>query len=121
VILELKPEHQQVLERAAQSGMSPEDVLDQAFAVIHEQYRNDDWLLADKKAIAAQIEEGFAQSEGESLWMPSKRYRCSKTVGQRGELPEKCPPSSSLRRGRSTTLTKSVAISRRTVWMRQIV
>jgi predicted transcriptional regulator len=63
VILELKPEQQRVLDRAALSGMSPEDVLDQAFAVIHEQYRNDDWLLADKEAIAAQIEEGFAQSE----------------------------------------------------------
>lgn len=63
MIPELKPEHQQVLDRAAQTGMSPEDVLDQAFAMIHEQYRNDDWLLADKKAIVAQIEEGFAQSE----------------------------------------------------------
>jgi predicted transcriptional regulator len=63
VILELKPEQQQVLERAAQSGMSPEDVLDQAFAVIHEQFRSDDWLMADKESIAAQIEEGFAQSE----------------------------------------------------------
>lgn len=63
MILELKPEQQRVLDRAALSGMSPEDVLDQAFAVIHEQYRNDDWLLADKEAIAAQIEEGFAQSE----------------------------------------------------------
>ena len=38
MILELKPEQQKVLDRAAQSGMSPEDVLDQAFAVIHEQY-----------------------------------------------------------------------------------
>ena len=63
MILEIKPEQQKVLERAAQSGMSPEDVLDQAFAVIHEQYRNDDWLVADKEPIAAQIEEGFAQSE----------------------------------------------------------
>jgi predicted transcriptional regulator len=63
MILELKPEQQRVLDRAARSGMSPEDVLDQAFAVIHEQYRNEDWLLADKDSIAAQIEEGFAQSE----------------------------------------------------------
>jgi predicted transcriptional regulator len=38
-------------------------VLDQAFAVIHEQYRNEDWMLADKEAIAAQIAEGFAQAE----------------------------------------------------------
>jgi predicted transcriptional regulator len=63
MILELKPEQQRVLDRAAQSGMSPEEVLDQAFAVIREQYRNEDWLLADKEAVAAQIEEGFRQAE----------------------------------------------------------
>jgi predicted transcriptional regulator len=68
MILELKPEQQKVLDRAAQSGMSPEEVLDQAFAVIHEQFRNDDWLLPDTKAIAAHVEEGFAQAErGELL------------------------------------------------------
>jgi len=63
VILEIKPEQQKVLDRAAKSGMRPEEVLDQAFAVIHEQYRNGDWMLADREAIAAQIEEGFAQAE----------------------------------------------------------
>lgn len=63
MILELKPEQQKILDRAAQSGMTPEEVLDQAFAVIHEQYGNEEWLLAGKTAIAAQIEEGFAQAE----------------------------------------------------------
>ena len=63
MILELKPAQKKVLDRASQSGMSAEEVLDQAFAVIQEQYRNEDWMLADKDAIAAQIEEGFAQSE----------------------------------------------------------
>jgi predicted transcriptional regulator len=63
MILELKPEHQQLLDRAARSGMNPEEVLDQAFAVIQEQYRNEDWLPADKEAIAAHIAEGFAQAE----------------------------------------------------------
>ncbi len=63
MILELKPAQQKVLNRAALSGMSPEEVLDQAFAVIQEQYRNRDWLLTDKEAIAAQIEEGFTQAE----------------------------------------------------------
>ena len=63
MILELKPEHQKVLDRAARSGMNPEEVLDQAFAVIQEQYRNEDWLLADKEAITSQIAEGFAQAE----------------------------------------------------------
>jgi predicted transcriptional regulator len=63
MIVELKPAQQRVLDRAARSGMSPEDVLDQAFAVIQEQYRNEDWLLADKEAVGAQIAEGFAQAE----------------------------------------------------------
>jgi predicted transcriptional regulator len=63
MILELKPAQQQVLDQAARSGMSTEEVLDQAFAIIQEQYRNEDWMLADKEAIAAQIEEGFAQAE----------------------------------------------------------
>jgi predicted transcriptional regulator len=61
--LHLKPEQQQILDRAARSGMSPEEVLDQAFAIIHEQFRNGDWMLANKDAIAAQIEEGFGQAE----------------------------------------------------------
>jgi predicted transcriptional regulator len=63
VILELKPEQQKILDRAARSGMSPEEVLDQAFAVIRQQYANEDWMLADKGAIAAQIKAGFAQAE----------------------------------------------------------
>ena len=63
MILELKPAQQKVLDQAARSGMSAEEVLDQAFAVLQEQYRNEDWMLADREAIAAQIEEGFAQAE----------------------------------------------------------
>jgi predicted transcriptional regulator len=63
MILELKPDQQKLLERAAQSGMSPQDVLDQAFALIREQYRHHDWMLGEKEAIAAQIEEGFEQAE----------------------------------------------------------
>ena len=63
MILELKPEQKRILDRAAQSGMSPDEVLDQAFAVIQEQYRNEDWMLGSKEAIAAHIAEGFAQAE----------------------------------------------------------
>jgi predicted transcriptional regulator len=63
MIVELKPEQQKVLDRAARSGMSPDEVLDQAFAVIHEQFRNGDWMLADKDTVAAHIEEGYAEAE----------------------------------------------------------
>ena len=52
MILELKPAQQKLLDRASRSGMSPEEVLDQAFSVIQEQYRNDDWIQAGKEAIA---------------------------------------------------------------------
>jgi predicted transcriptional regulator len=63
MILELKPAQQKVLDQAVRSGMSPDEVIDQAFAVIQEQYRNEDWMLADREAIVAQIEKGFAQAE----------------------------------------------------------
>ena len=61
MILELKPAQQKVLNQATQSGMSAEEVFDQAFAVIEAQYR--DWMLTDRDAFAAQIAEGFAQAE----------------------------------------------------------
>jgi predicted transcriptional regulator len=63
MLIELKPEQQKVLDRAVRSGMSPEEVIDQDFAVIQEQHRNEDWMLSNKDAIAAQIEEGFVQAE----------------------------------------------------------
>ena len=61
--IELNPEQQGVLERAARSGMSPEEVVAQAFAVIRDQYRNEDWLTAGRDEFAAQIAEGFGQAE----------------------------------------------------------
>ena len=65
-MLELKPDQQQLLDRAALSGMSAEEVLEQAFAVVREQYREANWLRSD--AVTAQIEEGFAQAQrGELL------------------------------------------------------
>jgi predicted transcriptional regulator len=63
MMIELKPEQQKVLDRAARSGMSPDELLDQAFAVIHEQHRNGDWMLAEREAVAAHVAEGFAQAE----------------------------------------------------------
>lgn len=63
MILELRPEQQEVLDRAVRSGMSPEEVLDQAFAVIQDLHRNGDWMLADKDAVAAHIAKGYAEAE----------------------------------------------------------
>jgi predicted transcriptional regulator len=68
MMLELKPEQQKVLERAARSGMSPDELLDQAFAVIDEQHSNGEWMLAERETVAAHIAEGFAQAKrGELL------------------------------------------------------
>ncbi len=63
MLVELKPEQQRILDQVARSGMSPDEVLDQAFAVIREQYGNSDWMLKERKAVAAHIAEGFAQAE----------------------------------------------------------
>lgn len=70
MMVELKPEQQQLLDRAARSGMSAEEVLDQAFAVIREQYRDDDWMHEEHEAISAQIAEGYVQSEQGALMNP---------------------------------------------------
>lgn len=68
MMIELKPEQQKVLDRAARSGMSPDELLDQAFAVINEQHRAGDWMLAEREAVATHVAEGFAQAErGELL------------------------------------------------------
>ena len=68
VMVDLKPEQQAVLERAAQSGMSPEELIDQAFAVIDEQQKHSGWMLAERESIAAHISGGFAEAErGELL------------------------------------------------------
>jgi predicted transcriptional regulator len=63
MMLELKPEQQKVLDRAAKSGMSPDELLDKAFAVIDEQHSNGDWMLEEREAVAAHVAEGFAQAE----------------------------------------------------------
>ena len=63
MILELKPEQQKILDRAARSGMSPEEVLDQAFAVIHQQYGDGDWMLAGRNPSLPGCATGFAQAE----------------------------------------------------------
>jgi len=63
MIVELNPEQQKVFDRAARSGMSPDEVLNQAFAIIHEQQGNSDWMIAECEAVAAHIAEGFAQSD----------------------------------------------------------
>lgn len=75
MMIEIKPEQQKILDRAAQSGMSPEEVIDQAFAVIHEQHQDLDWMLAEREAISAQIARGVAQAERGELLDPYEAAR----------------------------------------------
>lgn len=78
MLIELRPEQQGILERATKSGMSPEEVLNQAFAVIEQQLDSEEWLLANKDRIASQIDEGFAQSERGELYDPDEAVRILK-------------------------------------------
>jgi Arc/MetJ-type ribon-helix-helix transcriptional regulator len=63
--IDLKPEQQRVIDLAVQSGAYPNagEVLDQAFEIIREQLDLEDWMLAQRKEVAAQIATGFAQAE----------------------------------------------------------
>jgi predicted transcriptional regulator len=63
MLIELNPEQKELLDRAARSGMSPDEVLAQAFAAIRDQFRNEDWIEAGREEFSAQIAEGFAQAE----------------------------------------------------------
>jgi len=63
--IELKPEQQRTIDLAIQSGayQGPEEVLEQAFEIIREQLRFEDWMADQREAVASQIAAGFAQAE----------------------------------------------------------
>jgi antitoxin ParD1/3/4 len=63
--IELKPEHQQMIDLAVRSGAyeDPGEVLDQAFEIIRVQLHGEDWLTAQREVVAAKIALGFAQAE----------------------------------------------------------
>lgn len=68
MLIELKPEHERVIQRAAKSGLSQEQAIDQAFAILDEQYSQGDWMLAERDFIRRKIAAGLAQAErGESI------------------------------------------------------
>ena len=63
--IELKPEHQRMIDQAIESGAyrDPGEVLDQAFEIIREQLQREDWLADQHELMAARIAKGFAQAE----------------------------------------------------------
>lgn len=75
MMIQLTPEQAGILERATKSGMSPEEVLNQAFAIIESQLENGDWMLDQREAIEAHIEEGCAQADHGELYSPEEVRR----------------------------------------------
>ena len=63
--IELKPEHQQMIDLAIRSGIYHDsgEVLDQAFEIIRAQLHSEDWLAEQREAVAAHIATGFGQAE----------------------------------------------------------
>ncbi len=63
--IELKPEHQQMIDLAIRSGAydDPDEVIDQAFEIIRVQLHGEDWMTGQREAVAAKIALGFAQAE----------------------------------------------------------
>lgn len=75
MIIELTSEQASILERATKSGMSPEEVLNQAFALIESQLENEAWMLEEKEAIEAHLAEGCAQADRGELLDPDEALR----------------------------------------------
>ena len=69
MMIDLKPEHERILERAVKAGMSRDEVLDRAFVVIEDQLETEDWMLVEREAIAAHVAEGRAQDQARRTWL----------------------------------------------------
>ncbi|HEY6347117.1 MAG TPA: hypothetical protein VIY49_36970 [Bryobacteraceae bacterium] len=63
--IDLKPEQEQVLDLAVQSGVyrDRDEVLAQAFEIIREQIQLQEWMLERRDELAGHIAAGFAQAE----------------------------------------------------------
>ena len=63
--IELKPEHQRMIDLAIETGayQNRDEVLNQAFEILRGQLQNEDWMTEQRDALASQIATGFAQAE----------------------------------------------------------
>jgi Arc/MetJ-type ribon-helix-helix transcriptional regulator len=64
-VIDLKPDQQRMIDMAVKSGVyrDPSEVLEQAFEIIREQLDHESWMLEQREAIAAHIENSFKQAE----------------------------------------------------------
>lgn len=69
----LDPESEQILQRALEQGhyTSPEQALAQAVRLLAEQ-NEDDWLLRNREAINAALNESFAAKEQGEFFSPEQ-------------------------------------------------
>jgi predicted transcriptional regulator len=82
MILELKPEQEEILEMATRFGRSREEVLDEVFAHIRALHSMDDWMMENREAIQAKIQRGYDQAMRGELMTPEEVKRM---LGQRRE------------------------------------
>ena len=63
--IELKPEHQRMIDQAIESGAyyDPVEMLDQAIEIIRGQLHREDWLVEQREVVAPRIAEGFAEAD----------------------------------------------------------
>jgi len=75
MIFELKPAQEQILVMATRSGLSQDEVLDQAFEIIRVQHEQGDWMLENREEIAAKLQRAFDQSERGELFDDEEAIR----------------------------------------------
>ena len=65
MVVELKPEHREVIDSAIRSGayQDPNDVFAQAFEILRAQFNSEAWLTDQRDEVADKIARGFAQAE----------------------------------------------------------
>jgi len=62
-MINLKPEHEAILDRAEKVGLSREQALEQAFSAIEARLETEDWLLENRSELDALLAERLAQAE----------------------------------------------------------
>jgi len=63
MIINLKPEHEAILDRAEKVGLSREQALERAFSAVEASLETEDWLLENRSELDALLTERLAQAD----------------------------------------------------------
>jgi hypothetical protein len=63
MIINLKPEHEAILDRAEKIGLSREQALEQAFSAVEASLETEDWLMENRSELDALLAERLSQAE----------------------------------------------------------